>query len=200
VTFTARESNQRVNLTVGYKVNGQHEFKLPTRADTKPCELKADRTSLNFKFHDNSYELTTSEIVKLKNNGNSEVNFNFILPEKPVFNVKPRSGTVKPGTMFNLEVIYQPSEDAWKKDEETLTCNIEDGNDLMLKCQGTVPQTKLVSNSREINFGAISIGGEAVQTFVLKNTLKTHCLFNVRSSIEGLTINPMKGKVGPMDK
>lgn len=54
VTFSPRESNQRLTLTLGYKINGKHEFKLPTRADTKPCELKADRTILNFKFHDNS--------------------------------------------------------------------------------------------------------------------------------------------------
>jgi len=54
ITFTPNESDKRVTLTVGYKINNLHEFKLPIRADTKPCELKADRTSLNFKFHDNS--------------------------------------------------------------------------------------------------------------------------------------------------
>jgi len=54
INFTPKESNQRVNLTIGYKINNLHEFKILTRADTKPCELKADRSSLNFKFHDNS--------------------------------------------------------------------------------------------------------------------------------------------------
>jgi len=200
ITFTPRESNQRVNLTVGYKVNGMHEFKLPTRADTKPCELKADRNILNFKFHDNSYDMTTSEIVKLKNSGNSEVNFFFVIPENPTFNVKPRSGSVKAGTIMNVEVIYTPTDDAWKKDEESLTCKIEDGNDLSIRCLGTVPQSKLVTNSKEINFGSISIGGEAVQSFILKNTLKTHTLFNIKNSIEGLIINPTKGKIGPNDK
>lgn len=57
-----------------------------------------------------------------------------------------------------------------------------------------------MTNSKDINFGSISIGGDAVQSFVLKNTLKTHTLFNIKSAIEGLTINPMKGKVGPNDK
>mmetsp|Transcript_25268 Transcript_25268/g.21157 ORF Transcript_25268/g.21157 Transcript_25268/m.21157 type:complete len:221 (+) Transcript_25268:137-799(+) len=144
--------------------------------------------------------MTTSEIVKLKNSGNSEVNFFFVVPENPTFNVKPRKGLVKAGTILNVEVIYTPTEDAWKKDEETLICKIEDGNDLNIKCTGTVPQSKLVTNSKDINFGSISIGGDAIQTFILKNTLKTHTLFNIVNSIEGLTINPTKGKVGPNDK
>jgi len=81
-----------------------------------------------------------------------------------------------------------------------LICKIEDGNDLSIRCLGTVPQSKLVTNSKDINFGSISIGGEAVQTFILKNTLKTHTLFNIKNAIEGLTINPVKGKIGPNDK
>jgi hypothetical protein len=144
--------------------------------------------------------MTTSEIVKLKNSGNSEVNFSFVLPENPTFNVKPRKGSVKAGTILNVEVIYTPTDEAWKKDEELLTCKIEDGNDMTIKCLGAVPQSKLVTNSKDINFGSISIGGDAVQTFIIKNTLKTHTLFNIKSAIEGLTINPTKGKIGPNDK
>ena len=77
-------------------------------------------------------------------------------------------------------------------------CQIEDGNDLTIKGLGTVPQSNLVS--KDINFGSISIGGEAVQSLILKNTLKTHTLFNIQNAIEVLSINPTKGKVGPNNK
>jgi len=74
-------------------------------AEVKPCELKLDRQNLNFKFNDNSFDLNASEIIKLKNNGNSPVSFSFYLAEKPTFDVKPRKGIVKPNTSFNVQVI-----------------------------------------------------------------------------------------------
>jgi len=112
------------------------------------------------------------------------------MSDKPTFDVKPRKGVVKPGTHTNIQVVYTPSEEAWKKDEELITCQVEDGQDIQFRCFGMVPQSKIVPNHKEINFGIISIGSDPHQTLIFRNMSKNGALFNIKSKIEGLTIVP----------
>jgi len=81
-----------------------------------------------------------------------------------------------------------------------VTCQVENGNDIQIRCVGTVAQCKLVSSHKEINFGAISIGNEAHQNTMLRNMSKNVALFHVRNKIEGLTVTPTFGKLGANDK
>lgn len=77
---------------------------------------------------------------------------------------------------------------------------MEDGQDIQFRCLGVVPQSKIVPNLKEINFGAISIGSDPNQVLIFKNMSKNYALFNIKSKIEGLTITPMLGNLRPNDK
>jgi len=63
-----------------------------------------------------------------------------------------------------------------------------------------VPQGKIIPNHKEINFGAISIGSETQQVLIFRNMSKNGALFHIKSKIEGLSIMPMYGRLGPNDK
>jgi len=105
IVFVPNEQISKMKIPIVYKINKIHKFKILVTGEIKPCELKVDKSILSFKFNENSYDITSTEILKLKNQGNSDVNYNFILTDNPVFDVKPRRGIVKSNTFSSVQVI-----------------------------------------------------------------------------------------------
>ena len=71
--------------TVKYVINGQHEFDMTVTAKCVPVYIESDRTNIKFTFDEQSLDMSTKELIKLTNPGNSEATFKFALAKERNF-------------------------------------------------------------------------------------------------------------------
>jgi hypothetical protein len=67
-------------------------------ADIVPVNLKVSRDNIDFRFAEDSYEMFTTEMITLTNEGNAAAKFNWQFPDmKCFFTVQPMEGVVESG-------------------------------------------------------------------------------------------------------
>ena len=80
---------------VKYIINGQHEFEMSVTAKCVPVSIEVDRSNLKFSFDESSLEMSTKEVIKLHNPGNSEAVFKFTLAKEKYFVPEILEGRLK---------------------------------------------------------------------------------------------------------
>lgn len=186
---------------VTYIINGFHTFNFIVNAEVIPVDLEPSKTVMNFKFKEDSLEMYTTDVVNLKNTGNSPAGFKikFDNAHSP-FKVLCNEGVVKENSSKDIEVIYYP---AGIKDEDIMTIEIEKlGQFKTVKCLGIVNETSCEILQNNINFGNIAVGQLKSTFFSIKNSHNKSCtIFTLDESTvpEGVEIRPKIGKICPED-
>lgn len=88
--------------TIKYRINGQHEFEMSITAKCVPVCIEVDRPNIKFMFDEGSVDMSTKEVVKLFNPGNSDAVFKFTLAKEKLYIPEILEG--KLGAKQTLEV------------------------------------------------------------------------------------------------
>lgn len=193
--------SKNIREKVSYVINGSHVFHFLVNAEIVPVDLEINKPIMNFKFKEDSLEMTTSDILSLKNTGNSVASFKLRIdnPHSPFKIINPE-GIIKENSTKDIEIVYYPSS---SKDEETIYLEIEKGGPAkLIKCFGVVNETACDILQPNVNFGNIAVGQKKNATFTIKNSHnKYYTIFKLDESTlpEGVEIRPKCGKVCPED-
>lgn len=186
---------------VGYTINGAHNFHFFVHAEVVPVDLEVARPVVNFKFREESLELTTVETVTLKNNGNSPAHFRIRSDNAhSPFRVLTLEGTVKENSSKDIEILYCPMS---PRDEDVVYLEIEKGAAAKpIRCVGTVNETSCELMGGPVNFGSLAVGQRKSASFTVRNThTKYNAVFKLDETTlpEGVEVRPKSGKVCPED-
>ena len=66
-------------------------------ADIILVNIEISEDEIDFRFDDESHEMFTSKTIQLTNNGNSDANYKWKIPDDCCFSVEEKIGSVLPG-------------------------------------------------------------------------------------------------------
>lgn len=130
---------------------------------------------MKFQFADDNNYMETSEILTIKNNGNSAGQFSFDQDSK-MFVVEPKSGEVPSKGSMDIRITYRPTLTSdqgrqregggtTRNEEDKLIIRVKDGQDMIIRCIGTVNEPKCILKQTEMNLGEILVSKEEIKFF-----------------------------------
>lgn len=185
--------------TVGYVINGHHLFRFLVKANFVRVDLELSRSSIAFKFKDESTDMSTSESIILKNNGNCSASYKFIVNSPSAFRVVNSEGIIPANSSKEVEIVYTPY---FVRDDENIILEIDDGTPRTIKCTGSVNEITSEIIGATINLGVIAVGQSKPGSFSIKNTHnKYYAIFKILENTipEGMVIHQKSGKICPDD-
>lgn len=138
----------------------------------------------NEKVVENRVEMTVSQTLVLRNDGNATANFNWDEPKNmKLWNISPLRGSVEKQKTSNVTITFTPLEGIFKGDQkEELKCNIEYGLPIMFEVVGNVAEARCSLASEELNFGNVHVGVEESREFVIRNDFKNKTAYKIDDS------------------
>ena len=99
---------QQFKGIIKYMINERHSFNFCVKAHVEPVLLEPSNNHLKFNFQEGNNDMTISQSLTIRNNGNSEGKFNFIHTEQQIFTVYPKEGVVNAKSQQECIVTYKP--------------------------------------------------------------------------------------------
>ena len=193
VAFCCQEE-QDYKQSVGYVLNGIHQFKFTVTAQVVPISVDMSTEELCFKFEPDDLEFSVTETITLTNPGNAPCEFRW-KTKNSTFSVRPPKGVIDAFGTLDVDVTFTP---ALKQPRaEDLVLLISGGASKTLKCTSDLNDGRCVFRSKKLDFGLIAVGLTHTQKVTLKNPSKSPAVFKVSSAIAGLTLSPTTGLVPP---
>jgi hypothetical protein len=190
-----------VRERISYTINSAHTFHFIVNAEVVPVDLEVNKPVLNFRFKEESLEMSTSETLTLRNTGNSTAFFKLRIdnPHSP-FRLVTHEGSVRENSSKEVELTYHPVS---SKDEDVLYLEIDKGGPAKaIKCFGVANEAAYETAGTNINLGSLAVGQRKNAVFTVKNTHnKYYTIFRLDESTlpEGVEVKPRSGKICPED-
>lgn len=200
LTFMSKNTTNIPGRILKYIINEKHVFKYIVKAEAIHVDLEMSDTKVDLTFPDDSLEMSTSKQITLKNNGNDVAHFDWYVPAGP-FSVEPHKGSVFPGSIHKVKVIYSPTSVGNRPvEEDSLDLRVTHGINKPLTVIGNVVDTRCEVHPSVINFHSIAVGEVSKLSFTLKNTNpRSVAVYRIDESTLGpnIKINPhqMVGKI-----
>jgi hypothetical protein len=190
-----------IHEKVTYVINGAHQFHFVVNAEVVPVDLEISKPVINFKFKEESLDMYTSEVVSLRNLGNSPAAYKLRCDNShSPFRITNPEGIVREGSTKDIEILYGLIS---VRDEETIWLEIEKGGaPKPIRCFGVVNETACDVLQGNINLGSIAVGQKKSASFIIRNShAKFYTIFKLDESTlpEGVEVRPKAGKVCPED-
>uniref|UniRef100_A0A0G4F070 Calponin-homology (CH) domain-containing protein n=1 Tax=Chromera velia CCMP2878 TaxID=1169474 RepID=A0A0G4F070_9ALVE len=194
---------QRVQRQITVTINGRHPQRISITGELTPVTLNMSREDINFSFSEDTLEQLLTEQLILTNPGNGPAYFRWGAPEEEgaeSFNLKPLSGVVKPKESVTCEIAFMaPSHGS--RISAFFPLHITDGLEQVsvspLQVAGQADEALLVPIHKRVEFGSIPVGHKAEGICTLANPGGNSAIFHVMEVPEGISVHPMRGRVGP---
>jgi hypothetical protein len=187
-----------VSRTIGYTINGHHEFNFLINAIVEPAVLELSKPSIDFTFDDESLEESISENILIENKSNSLTTFGWHVPDNTPFVIKPMAGEIEAFTTAKAVITYTPVANVARLEEEDLVLKVDNGEPRILHVRADLPEVKCVSVQRALEFGDVCVGVREERYLTIRNistNSRTAAVFHIKSEIPDLTITPEVGKI-----
>lgn len=148
-----------------YKINGNYSYKVSIVAEIVPIELEMNKPELVMDFPEDSLEPSLSQDIFLKNPGNAVADF--LWGSSGAFVCKPDKGSINPGQVAIISIIWTPSID--KRNKEELALNVTGGVDKTLSVTGIVKEVKASFDEKKISLGTVAVGVETKLKATIRN-------------------------------
>ena len=174
-----------------YKVNGHHSYTIGIAAEVVPIELEMNKTEMVMEFPEDSVEPSLSQDLFLKNPGNAVADF--LWGSSGAFVCKPDKGSINPGQVAIISIIWTPSGD--KRNKEELALNVTGGVDKTLTVSGIIKEVKAGFEEKKLSLGLVAVGAETKLKTTIKNSGQNSAVFFVDHLDErlGIRVTPEKG-------
>jgi hypothetical protein len=181
--------------TFSYKINGLYTYKVYVAAEIVPIELEMNKSELVMEFPDDSLEPSLAQDLFLKNPGNAVADF--LWGSSGAFVCKPDKGSINPGQVAIISIVWTPSIE--KRNKEELALNVTGGLDKTLSVTGIVKEVKAAFVEKKIPFGTVAVGVENKLKATVSNTGTNSSVFFVDPLDDklGVRITPEKGVIPP---
>ena len=178
-----------------YKVNGRYTYKVDIVAEVVPIELEMNKTEMTMEFPDDSLEPTLSQDLFLKNPGNAVADF--LWGSSGAFVCKPDKGSINPGQVAIISIVWTPSGD--KRNKEELALNVTGGLDKTITVTGIIKEVKASFEEKRLSLGLIAVGAETKLKTTIKNWGVNSAVFFVDNLDDalGIRVNPERGIIPP---
>lgn len=206
ITFkcSVNPNNEEKTCDIKYKINGQKNFKIKINAIVVYANFKVpkfpDRDIL-FKFgtSNSSSEMKVSEIVTFKNEGNADVEYEFMSTvQNSHFKIIPSHGVVKLKGTLDVTFIFDPSDSEKQEIVEVITCKITNGVPLNFTLKGiSNPCKPIICDPINgiLHFNKVSVGTAVTKTFKLLIEKTTFSAYEIRNSSKYLTFRDPRGSL-----
>eukprot|EP00940_MAST-03C_sp_MAST-3C-sp2_P001239 g1239.t1 len=173
-------------------INGQHSKRFSVRASVVPLRLDVSKSRIRFEFVDSNLESSVSELITLRNPGNSPAMFEFIT-ENECFTVSPPSDVVPAFGKMEALVTFSPQ--LSRPCDGTIKMNVKDGESNEIRCSGVVHETKIRPDAEMIDFGTVAVGMCHTKTLTITNERTNSAVFWVSCEIPGVSVEPRRGRL-----
>jgi hypothetical protein len=197
------ETPQTFQQAIYFTVNESHRMKFVVFAEAVPIDLTLSHSELNFRFPDFGFEPSVTLPVTLTNQGNSDAEFTWTVPDDAgAFHFQPASGIVPANGSLTIDASYVP----------VLTSN-ETSCEAQLKVKGGLTTKKLtlsgnvqpasctwsIGKDNRLDFKKVPVGSTKSQTITLKNngTNSTVYAFDTTQLAPGVSVAPVRGRIAP---
>lgn len=189
---------QTIQETIFFSVNSSQRIKFITMAELVPTRVSLSSQEIEFKFDDGSIDMHYTAPITIKNYGNSSAIFQFNNTDPndsdSTFQIQPQSGELLPYAEIEAKVIFTPGNQ--NKATQNFLFQVKGAKeDILLKCMADLPESKVVSSEKKIEFGTVPVGIKREKYFTLKNTGKNGSVFRINSVHKDITISPSKGRI-----
>lgn len=116
---------------ISYVINEKNVFKFMVKAEVIPVNLELNKTALTLRFNDDSLDMETSEMIRVKNTGNAPAKFSWTCNNSSL-RCEPKESFCPAYSTCNVQIIYNP-QDYSLYEEEVLEMDIVDGNFFIVK-------------------------------------------------------------------
>jgi len=102
--------------------------------------LEVPKNTIKFTFPEDNTDMSISESLVITNHGNAAAKFKWLFKEGGVFTPTPIEEEVPAGGSRTAKITFVPQ--GPKTDDELLTMQVEDGNNITMKCSGIVAEAR----------------------------------------------------------
>ncbi|EWS70940.1 flagellar associated protein, putative (macronuclear) [Tetrahymena thermophila SB210] len=88
-----------------------------------------------------------------------------------------------------------------RNEEEKLVLKVQDGVEGAIRCIGTIQEARCMIKNTNLDFKEIAVSKAETKTFQIKNLSRIQAIFSIDQTNlpECVSINPLKGRIGPDD-
>lgn len=163
-----------------------------------PVNIEVDKPSLKFSFDENSVDMSTKEVVRLSNLGNSEAVFKFTLAKEKLFVPAILEGKIKAKQTLEIPITFTtPEIKAQKADynfTERLILKVLDGAETTILCSCNLHDPKFTVKPLTVANPMMCVGHEFNDVVEVKNISKHPIVLHISGKVleisEKVKINP----------
>ncbi|XRB21165.1 FAP-47 protein [Pseudoscourfieldia marina] len=220
IVFMAKNAGKHA-LKLGYVINDYHFHSVTLLIEVVPVTLNVSSELLPFRFSPDNYGYEVKEMLTLSNPNSMRAEFSLELINPEVggganaalvekirsangrFSFRPTSGVVNPKETLDVTITWRvpPSKTGAVSDETTMLLKVVGGQERAVKLTGTLPDSRVVSKEKEIDFGVFATGTSSTHSIVLRNRGANDASIVLDESIlfalgDKLEISKKKARIG----
>ena len=183
--------------TIRYVINECHVFQALVVAEVIPAELEVSRSTLHFRFKEDSLDRVAVERLGLFNRGSIAVRYRLSLESGVAFKLSEVEGSIAPGESGEVAVSYAPIS---TRDEDTLTVEVLDGGARTVRLSGVVNESRCELVGGALSLNMLAVGQRRTASLSIRNHHpKFPAIFAVEESTrpDCVEIFPRAGRVLP---
>mmetsp|Transcript_140642 Transcript_140642/g.244902 ORF Transcript_140642/g.244902 Transcript_140642/m.244902 type:complete len:2974 (-) Transcript_140642:636-9557(-) len=193
-------SVQTFQQAIFFTLNDHHKLKFVVFAEVVPKDLGLSVDEMLFRFNEFVLDSTLTQPITITNHGNAEAKFEWledgpIMPGNKPFTIEPLTGSIPALGSATANITYDPG--SVIESVVTMRLKVEGGPERKLVCLGSVTEARCVIADKKVDVGALPVGCCKYKSIAMKNTGQHTAVFNIDSLVEGITCNPMRGRVAP---
>lgn len=168
--------------TVKYIINNKMSFEFLVIGLIELVTLEPDSSNIKFSFDDNNNEMEVIHRILIRNKGNAQGHFRWLLNDKKIFTVEPKDGDIPAFGKIEAKIIYRPSGlTGGGKEDESLVMKVDDGFDQIIKCSGFSADSKCIFIESALDLGEIPVSEVRHASIQIKNCFRHPTVFRVQT-------------------
>lgn len=140
--------------TLQYVLNGSHFFELMVTGVCVLPSLGLSKNEVKFTIGEEDRKFEKKQILKLDNNFDYDVSYEWVPVANSMFVIEPLKGVVKPHSNVMTSFLYnfQAGAEPGQKIQEAMKLKIAYGKSVEVKCSALIPESPCVCKAQEIQF------------------------------------------------